>query len=283
MQPPRSAFNFIIGASKCGTTALFDALKRHPEIHTADVKEPNFFSKDTEYNKGVSAYLERFLNWDAGRHQMALDASATYTEWPKYPEAASRLSSFYPHAKLVYVVRDPVERVRSHNQMNIVSDGASSANDDLTVADSYTKVSSYHSQLALYRTKFSRDSILVLSFDDLRARPGHVVSAVLSHFGLPPNEAVSIVPSHRSSLLYSTHFIKRALVDRALIAEGASTSVAVQMFRSLPLYEQKVVIRSAEEYYIPSAELQQRMRSILAPEMEMLHKEYGIDVSTWGF
>ena len=194
MQPPRSAFNFIIGASKCGTTALFDALKRHPEIHTADVKEPNFFSKDTEYNRGVSAYLERFLNWDAGRHQMALDA-----------------------------------------------------------------------------------------FDDLRARPGHVVSAVLSHFGLPPNEAVSIVPSHRSSLLYSTHFIKRALVDRALIAEGASTSVAVQMFRSLPLYEQKVVIRSAEEYYIPSAELQQRMRSILAPEMEMLHKEYGIDVSTWGF
>jgi hypothetical protein len=281
--PSARSFNFIIGAAKCGTTALFEAFKRHPAVHVADVKEPHFFSRDSEYDKGVNHYLLRYGGWDPARHLMALDASATYTAWPRFSDCPSRVHRFNPDAKLVYLVRDPVERIRSNNQMIMANQETQSVNFDEEVATRYICASSYFSQLLRYRQFFPRESILVVSFDDLCTRPEVVIRLVAKHWDLPESDAPIIRHSHRSNILYSAYFIKKALVAGGWISGGSTTSQAMKAFNSLSREHQVIVTREAESFYKPTSQLQERIRSELAGEMESLRMEYGIDVSKWGF
>lgn len=281
--PPPRSFNFIIGAAKCGTTALFEAFKKHPAVHVADVKEPHFFSYAQEYAKGVSHYLSRYSGWNSALHRMALDASASYTAWPKHRDCPGRIHQFNPDARLVYLVRDPVDRIRSHNQMIIAHKVSGSANSDQEVATLYIRASSYFSQLALYRQFFHRNAILVLSFDDLRTKPENVLRKVMEHWRLPESDALVIPHSHRSSILYSASFIKKVLIAGGWATGGSTTSQALKVFQSLAPEVQETVSRQAEALYTPTSELQERIRSELIGEMESLRQEYGIDVSKWGF
>ncbi|MDP6909848.1 MAG: hypothetical protein QF371_10095, partial [Flavobacteriales bacterium] len=66
----------IIGAMKCGTSSLYAYLVKHPAICGCKVKEPDYFSSDTE-----AAYLDLFPELNEG-HKYVLDASTSYTKYP---------------------------------------------------------------------------------------------------------------------------------------------------------------------------------------------------------
>ncbi len=97
----------IIGAQKCGTTYLYDKLVEHPQIAPALTKEVHFF--DNGYSKGAKWYQGYFPAPQNG--DITGEASPYYIF---HPHAAQRIKKTLPHAKLILLLRNPVNRAYSH-------------------------------------------------------------------------------------------------------------------------------------------------------------------------
>lgn len=110
MDPPttRAPTFLLLGAAKCGTTSLAHYLAQHPEICFSDPKEPVFF--EAQYELGLDWYWRRyFCKWSGE------PAAGEGRPWNLYlPYVAPRIRESLPEARLLVLLRDPVERVFSH-------------------------------------------------------------------------------------------------------------------------------------------------------------------------
>jgi hypothetical protein len=102
----------IIGAQKAGTTSLHVSLRKHPDVWLPRMKEVHFF--DWAYTNGIDWYLEHFE--DAGDETVVGETSPFYLFHPAVPE---RVAAVLPDAKLIAVLRDPVDRAVSHYQYQV--------------------------------------------------------------------------------------------------------------------------------------------------------------------
>jgi len=99
----------VIGAQKCGTTALHALLAGHPEIFGSAQKEPDFFSRD---RKGDLARYARLFE-GAGDARVVMESSTSYSMFPVYSGTARRVATALEGVKLLYLMREPFERMRA--------------------------------------------------------------------------------------------------------------------------------------------------------------------------
>lgn len=122
----------VIGAMKCGTSALHYYMSLHPEIQMSSPKELNYFCREArppEWVRDPDPIDERIMrgwehNWERGsewysRHFSSAipvrgEASPNYTS-PWEPGVAERMAATVPGAKLIFMVRDPVEMIASQH------------------------------------------------------------------------------------------------------------------------------------------------------------------------
>lgn len=102
----------LIGAAKTGSTSLAKVLNLHPDICLGKLKEPEFFSDPEKLKKGIENYKFNFAH--AKSHQLTLDASTSYSKYPQYPDVVKYLYKYSPKVKIIYIMRNPVERAYSH-------------------------------------------------------------------------------------------------------------------------------------------------------------------------
>lgn len=102
----------IIGAAKCGTTTLYKKLTMHPDVFMSTPKEPEFFARDDIYLKGLDWYSDLFSS--ATGNQICGEASTLYSLATLFPDIIPRMHSAVPQTKLIYVLRNPVERCFSY-------------------------------------------------------------------------------------------------------------------------------------------------------------------------
>src|SRR5436190_6023827 len=112
---PRLPNFVIIGAPRSGTTSLAHSLSQHPEVFvTMQVKELHFFDT-ANFNRGLDWYREQFSGADAAGAKAAGEATPTYM----YDDTAmKRIAQTVPDARLVAILRNPVDRAYSHYWMN---------------------------------------------------------------------------------------------------------------------------------------------------------------------
>ena len=102
---------FIVGAAKCGTTALFEYLSAHPRVFTPRIKEPKFFSSDLKTSDGVQSLEEyRALFAPASAHCLTGEASVYYLY---STVAVERVMAYNPNAKIIVMLRNPVDAAYS--------------------------------------------------------------------------------------------------------------------------------------------------------------------------
>jgi hypothetical protein len=102
----------IIGAMKAATSTLYAQLSAQPGIFMSDPKEPNFFSDAEQWARGLGWYQALFAAAPAGA--LCGEASTHYTKLPTCPDALPRLRDIMPEARLIYLMRHPVDRLVSH-------------------------------------------------------------------------------------------------------------------------------------------------------------------------
>ncbi len=167
--------NFIvIGAPKAATTSICTFLGRHPEVFVSYPKEPFFFCYDDVYAKGWDWYLSLF---ESANGQKAIgEGSTPYAQVDTFPKTVERIHKHLPHAKLIYSVRHPIERLESH-WIEMYSQGLTmqpflkAVREDIQ----YIDASSYWKQLSAYRRYFPDERILIIFFEDYRQDPDRVL------------------------------------------------------------------------------------------------------------
>ncbi|HEV3005784.1 MAG TPA: sulfotransferase, partial [Pirellulales bacterium] len=174
----------VIGAMKAGTTSLYELLRRHPQVGMCSEKEPAFFCVDERFARGWTWYESLFAGAE-GKTAVG-EASTSYTKRLVYPHAAERIGEHLADARLIYVVRHPLERIESQ-WMHGVHQHWHSANfvralDEAELLDP----SRYWSQISAYRRHFADERILVSFFDDLTVRPAEFMRRVFGFLGVDP-------------------------------------------------------------------------------------------------
>jgi len=173
----------IVGAAKCGTTSLHEYLDRHPEVAMSHEKELDFFVEEKSWGRGVEWYASQFA--DA---RVRGESSPSYTVFPRYRGVPERIRHVVPEAKLIYLVRDPIDRIVSHFlHRQVVRPGAiEDAFADAGRREGLVAPSRYWLQLERYLEHFAHEQILVVDSDDLRARRDETLARVFGFLGVDP-------------------------------------------------------------------------------------------------
>jgi sulfotransferase family protein len=176
----------VIGAMKCGTTSLHYYLDQHPDIAMSKVKEINFFLEGHgHWDKGVPWYESHF----DGSAEVRGESSTSYTKYPQRSGVPERMRSLLPDAKLIYILRDPIERTVSHylhayhrsREKRPIAEALRSLSDN-----PYVDPSRYHMQLERYLEHYPLSQILILTTEELREAPQVTLGRAVEFLDLAP-------------------------------------------------------------------------------------------------
>ena len=177
--------NFIvIGAMKSGTTSLFHYLQAHPQVFMSPLKEVEFFVEENNWRRGMDWYRAQFAGASPGAVAIG-EASTAYTKYPEYQGVPERIATSLPDARLIDVVRDPIERIRSHYQHRVLS-GAEREPLERAVLDDerYLNCSRYAMQIERYLPHFPREHVLLLTSERLRSSRAQTLRSVYGFLGV---------------------------------------------------------------------------------------------------
>jgi hypothetical protein len=172
----------VIGGLKCGTSSLHHYLGLHPEIQMSKPKELNFAIDEINWDLGVDWYASRF---DRG-FPVRGETSPHYTNLPRFSDVAARLAGVCPDAKLIYMVRDPIDRVLSHW---VHSTGAGYERGDLVRTLSrpdtaYRYRSRYWMQLQPFLDCFDSRQMAIFTREELRDDRAEMMKKVFGFLGV---------------------------------------------------------------------------------------------------
>ncbi len=174
----------VIGAQKCGTSVLHYYLSLHPEVSMSRPKELNFFIEERNWPRGVDWYRTQF---DADARVRG-EASPNYTAFPQHQGVPERMASVVPDAKLIYMVRDPIDRIAAHWVHNYAK-----RREKGTLAEtlshpntSYLQRSRYATQLQQFLNHYPRESIMILDQEDFRKDRLATLRRVFEFVGADP-------------------------------------------------------------------------------------------------
>ena len=181
---PRLPNFLVIGAMKAGTTSLFHYLQAHPQVFMSPLKELDFFVAEANWTRGLGWYRKQFAG--AGPDVTAIgEASTSYTKFPQYRGAPQRIRACLTAPRLIYVVRNPIDRIRSHYQHRVLAGSERQPLGEAVMRDpTYVDCSRYGFQLAQYLEYFSPEQILVITAEALREARASTISEVYSFIGV---------------------------------------------------------------------------------------------------
>ncbi|MEM7505796.1 MAG: sulfotransferase domain-containing protein [Pseudomonadota bacterium] len=173
----------IIGAMKCGTSTLQAQLAAQDGIFMSTPKEPNFFSDDAIYAKGMEWYDALFEA--AGPDDLKGEASTHYTKMPTHPDTVARLAKAVPEPKLIYVIRNPLERLVSHYIHDwTMGEIDVSLRDAVTFHPELVAYGRYAMQIAPYVKTFGVERIYLTSLEILQTMQGAELQKIAEFIGV---------------------------------------------------------------------------------------------------
>jgi hypothetical protein len=291
---------FIVGAPKCGTTALSEYLRGHEAVFVSTPKEPHYFCEDFDYyyrpgERSLEHYLRLFD--DAGpRHRAVGEASV----WYLYSEAAvPAILEFAPFARIIAMVRDPVEMVPSlHSQMRYAMDeDVADVEEAWRLQEAraagraippscrvpeflqYGRACMLGAQVERLMSRVPPEQLRVIVLDDMRDDPRGVYTDTLRFLGVPDDgrtdfPRVNANKVHRAGALARlTQRPPRVLVKAA---EGVKRVTGRERLGVLQRVRDRN--RSVEARTAPSPEFLAELREFYADDVALLGRLLGRDL-----
>jgi hypothetical protein len=296
----------IIGAAKAGTNALYHDLRQHPQIYMSPWKEPKFFAFESEADLGFraangkeapvnasiildQAEYEKLFD-DASDEEVARgEASTHYLYVEKSP---ARIKALIPDAKLIAVLRNPVDRAFSSYQHLVRDDlepldfGAALDAEPERIAQHYaylyryTDMGFYSEQLDRYEKTFPESQLCVLLYDDLRSDPEGTCRRIFSFLGVDEDFVPDMSGEYNRSGVPKNRFMHRLLNPSAPMKRRL-WNVTPRFARERLLDAQtKMVNRNLQRQTIPEHE-RDRLREVFREEIGRLETRLDRDLSRW--
>ncbi len=303
---------FIIGHAKSGTTALYEMLRRHPQIFMSDVKEPRFFAPDLRSGSPrldggkapltLEGYLALFTAAASG--QRVGEASPQYI---RSREAAGLIARLQPAARIIAVLREPASFLRSmHLQM---LQAYIETEKDLSNALAreperrharevehqpvpqglmYAEHVHYTEQLRRYHDVFPAEQVLVLIYDDFRADNEGTVRRVLRFLEVDESDPIEVKEANPSVSVRSPRMYE--LVRSVYMGRGRSARVVKTGIKTLTprrLRHRALAAQVRMQWAKPEApdaqltrELRERFKGEVVALSEYLNRDL---VTLWGY
>jgi len=196
---------FIVGAPRAGTTSLYDYLHRTDGVYMSPSKEPHYFTTSGAsflYPPPIrdkKKYLELFSNV---KDEKAIgEGSTSYLRDPQVPKLIHKVA---PKAKIIIILRDPVQRAYSNYLLRVSSGKTYSFSEAIKKAidSDYNQYDGtiihagwYYKQVKGYQDVFGVDNVKILIFEEFIKDPKKTVKEVLEFLGVDaePPETVELV------------------------------------------------------------------------------------------
>ncbi|HTD09847.1 MAG TPA: sulfotransferase [Solirubrobacteraceae bacterium] len=307
---------FIVGHPKCGTTALWDMLKGHPQIYAPPNKEPYYFADELHPPAArprsfgrtpdtLDEYLTLFE--PASAEQRTGEASAPYL-WSR--TAAQRIAAVQPQARIIAILREPSSFLRSlHLQfVQIYIEPETDMRKALALEDSrregknlpehafwgpggtlYSDYVRYVEQLLRYQTLFGPEQMLVLVYDDYRNDNEAIVRKVQRFLAVDDTYPLNVKESNPTVRVRSQrmHSLIHAVASRDGPLPRAVQGLAKTVGPHLISRQRAIEIRNRMLFTAPSApdeQLMLELRRRFKPEVISLSEHLGRDLVTlWGY
>lgn len=203
---------FIVGAPKCGTTALYSYLAGHPDICMSKIKEPHFFAPDTIGHQRPSATLEKYLaNFDGAAGKSGIgEASTGYLSSRAAPR---EILHFNPSARIIVMLRNPVDVMHAMHSQRILDgrehiaqferaldsqetryEKSAGFRGQPALRSSYRETTRFSEQVQRYFDTFGRACVHVIWFKDFALSPAIEYDKVLSFLGLGSDRRHDFAP-----------------------------------------------------------------------------------------
>jgi hypothetical protein len=304
---------FIVGQPKSGTTALYEMLRRHPQIHMSPGKEPWFFASELHERtpprpEGTPVTLAQYtaLFDGAAPAQRVGEATALYL-WSR--TAAGAIAEVRPDARIIAILREPASLLRSLHMQFVQSyvetetdlrkalalEQARSAGREIPrytywpLALAYSEHVRYVEQLRRYEERFSPEQMLVLIYDDFRVENEATVRRVLRFLGVDETVAIDAVeanPTVRARSRRLHELVHAVSVGRGPLSRGLKRSIkAITPHRlrrsALQATQRHVLYAEPQE---PDEALLGELRLRYKDEVRALSEHLGRDLlSLWGY
>jgi hypothetical protein len=176
---------FIIGAAKAATTSLSSLLEQHPNVGIVRGKEPHFFSMDDRYRLGWEKYQSLFMH--CNKAKAIGDASTSYSRIRYYPDVVKRIKQHVPRAKIIYMVRHPLDRMVSAYVEHMASETGKvfdSINDAVVKQPMIIDSSRYWEVFQAYTQEFSEKRVKIIWFEEYINNQVEVYQDVCNFLGI---------------------------------------------------------------------------------------------------
>ncbi|MBA3318824.1 MAG: sulfotransferase domain-containing protein [Gemmatimonadales bacterium] len=293
---------FIAGAPKCGTTALYEYLRPHPNVFMPEIKEPHFFAKDLGTYPRIKAlddYLALFSD-ATDAHRRAGEASVYYL---RSSVAIPNIREFNPEARIIAMFRNPVDMVYSlHSQLLYVSEETVSDFEtawrlqerrsrglDLPPAIrspllvQYREVGQFGTQAQRLLAAFPPEQVKLILYDDFAASPQRVYDEVIEFLGLP-HDGRSEFPRINENKATRVGWLRRLYRKPPPVLREAVRSLKRAMGgESISAAKKKLVaLNTVRGHRAPlSPELREELVAAFRDEVALLGRLMGRDLSHW--
>ena len=242
---------FIVGAPKSGTTALHRYLQRHPQLFLPQRKELPYLATDlTDQRPGMALPTDEYLE-----HFRRAEGKTAGASWALYlysKNAAQELKQFSPNAKIIALLRNPVDMLHSYHSQ-LLAHGLEEIQDFQEALDAeeprkngerlpkwlpyppeclyYSEIVQYAQQVERYFDAFGKENVRIVLFDDFVQDTGKIYNETVRFLGADPDRADSFEKVNPNSAARS------AALQRRIIQPPRW---AAKTFRALPKPVQKL-------------------------------------------
>lgn len=269
----------IIGAQKSATSSLAGMLGLHPQVFMSVPKEPDFFVEDRGWKRGLGWYESLFA---AGESATARgEASTSYTFAPHIPGVPERLASVLPNARLIYLMRHPIERMRSAYHHALAGGSERRPIEVALLHDlRYLMPSCYAFQLEAWLPHFEREQILLLVTEDLAVDPVGQLQRVCRFIGVDYEERIATTARENvsagrraprrgwQSYVRLNRRLPRRLAEAVVDAKHAGHPLITR-----PIDPTELTIQP---------DVRQQLTMLLRPDLARLEQIAGGDFNAWG-
>ncbi len=248
---------FVVGAPKSGTTSIYDYLAEHPSVFVPVRKELHFHSSpelranvagpgDAAAVRGIVTSSEEYQGYFAhtdASHTVVADVSPSYLY---HARSAGRIHAVSPNARIVVLVRDPVERAYSQylhlvrvQRENLDFEAALDAEDARRSAGwasmwRYVDTSRYARQISTYLETFGSDRVLILHAEHLRAARDETMAKLFDFIGLEPVETSGLDERNAGGAARSK-LVARTMAGQGIVKAAARAVVPKRYRRGVAL------------------------------------------------
>jgi len=271
---------FLVGATKAGTTWIYESLKCHPDVLLSDVKEVHFFS--TEFHRGVDWYHDFFTGHN--NEKIVGDICGSYLSNNRV--SAQRIFKYNHRAKILFNLRNPIDRAYSNYCMNLRSDNNITRNIEeyIRPGTGIVDYGLYFYHMKDFLEYFLSNQLKIMFFEDLENDPYKFLMEIYDFLEISRDHTPIFLDKKTNIrkpllkfkkvnniiLVFLNQLLKYKPVQRSLAS--VQTSVLSRIYHSL---------RPSEDYPVLTGEMKKLIAEYYREDVSKLSKLVNRDLSYW--